>query len=168
MQASPGRETGHFLPPCPSLSSTQTPSMATLLYPLGPTHRFPLGARESAGPEFPISGEHQPRSGLARQPTLTPPASAGPKVLSHSLKVRLAHSCRVHTLCIFHELYSPWDSPGQSTGVGSLSLLQGIFPIQGSNPGLPHCRQTLYQLSHQGSPVFPMVTRGLIWPKRNI
>ena len=44
------------------------------------------------------------------------------------------------------------NSPGQSTGVGSLSLLQGIFPTQGSNPGLPHCRQTLHQLSHRGSP----------------
>ena len=44
-------------------------------------------------------------------------------------------------------LYSPWNSPGQNTGVGSLSLLQGIFPTQGSNPGLPHCRQILYQLS---------------------
>ena len=48
-------------------------------------------------------------------------------------------------------LYSPWNSPGQSTGVGSLSLLQGIFPIQGSNPGLSHCRWILYQLSHKGS-----------------
>ena len=43
-----------------------------------------------------------------------------------------------------HELYSPWNSLGQNTGVGSLSLLQGIFPIQGSNPGLPHCRWILY------------------------
>ena len=51
-----------------------------------------------------------------------------------------------------HGRYSSWNSPGQSTGVGSLSLLQGIFPTQGSNPGLPHCRRTLYQLSHQGSP----------------
>ena len=49
-------------------------------------------------------------------------------------------------------LYSPWDSPGQNTGVGSLSLLQEIFPTQGSNPGLPHCRQILYQLGHKGSP----------------
>ena len=49
-------------------------------------------------------------------------------------------------------LYSPWNSPGQNTGVGSLSLLQGIFPTQGSNPGLLHCRQILYQLSHQGNP----------------
>ena len=46
----------------------------------------------------------------------------------------------------------PWNSPGQNTGVGSLSLLQGIFPTQGSNPGLLHCRQLLYQLSHKGIP----------------
>ena len=52
-----------------------------------------------------------------------------------------------------HGLYSPWDSPGQNTGVGSRSLLQGIFPTQGSNPGLPHGRQILYHLSHQGSPL---------------
>jgi len=51
-----------------------------------------------------------------------------------------------------HGLYRPWNSPGQNSGVGSCSLLQGIFPTQGSNPGLPHCRQILYQLSHQGSP----------------
>ena len=49
-------------------------------------------------------------------------------------------------------LYNPWNSPGQNIGVGSLSLLQGIFPTQWSNSGLPHCRQILYQLSHQGSP----------------
>ena len=45
-----------------------------------------------------------------------------------------------------------WNSPGQNTGVGSLSLLQEIFPTQESYPGLPHCRQILYQLSHQGRP----------------
>ena len=49
-------------------------------------------------------------------------------------------------------LYSPWNSPGQNTGVGSLSHLQGIFPTQGLNPGLLHCRWILYQLSHKGSP----------------
>ena len=52
-----------------------------------------------------------------------------------------------------HGLYSPWNSLGQNTGVGCLSLLQEIFPTQGSNPGLLHCRQILYQLSYQG--VFP-------------
>ena len=46
-----------------------------------------------------------------------------------------------------HELYSPWNSPGQNTGVSGLFRLQGIFPTQGSNPGFPHCRQILYQLS---------------------
>ena len=51
-----------------------------------------------------------------------------------------------------HGLYSPRNSPGQNTGVDSLSLLQGIFPTQGSNPCLPHCRWILYHLSHQGSP----------------
>ena len=51
-----------------------------------------------------------------------------------------------------HELYSPRNSLGQNTGVSSLSLLQGIFPTQGSNPGLPPYRQILYQLSHKGSP----------------
>ena len=51
-----------------------------------------------------------------------------------------------------HEPYSPWDSPGQNSEMGSLSLLQGIFPTQGWNPGLPHCSWILYQLSHQGSP----------------
>ena len=48
-------------------------------------------------------------------------------------------------------LYSPRDSPVQNTGVGSHSLLQGIFPTQGLSPGLLHFRQILYQLSHQGS-----------------
>ena len=50
-----------------------------------------------------------------------------------------------------HELYRPWNSPGQNTGVGSCSLLQGIFPTQGSNLGLSHCRQILYHLSHLGT-----------------
>ena len=51
-----------------------------------------------------------------------------------------------------HGPYSPWNSPGQNTGVGSLSLPQGIFPTQGSNIGLLHCRWILHQLSHKGSP----------------
>ena len=51
-----------------------------------------------------------------------------------------------------HGLYSPWNSPGQNNGMGSLSLLHGIFSTQGLNPGLLHCRQILYQLIHKGSP----------------
>ena len=49
------------------------------------------------------------------------------------------------------EGYSPWNSPGKNTEVGCHFLLQGVFPTQGLNPGLLHCRQTLYHLSHQGS-----------------
>ena len=53
-------------------------------------------------------------------------------------------------------LLCPWNSPGKKTRVGCHFLLQGIFPTQGSKPGLTHCRQILYQLSHQGSPYIPL------------
>ena len=82
--------------------------------------------------------------------------------------------CESHSVmsnCLWpHGLYSPWNSPGQNTGVGSHSLLQGIFPTQGSNPGLLHCRWILYQLSHQGSPrilewvTYPFSSR-FSWPR---
>ena len=49
-----------------------------------------------------------------------------------------------------HQVLCPWDSPGKNTGVGCHSPLQGIFPTQGSNLGLLHCRWVLYCLSHQG------------------
>ena len=71
-----------------------------------------------------------------------------------SLKVKsesVSHSVVSNSLQP-HGLYSPWNSPGQNTGVGSLSHLQGIFPTQGLNPGLPDCGQILYQLSHKESP----------------
>ena len=54
--------------------------------------------------------------------------------------------------CIAHQTPQSMNSPGKNTGVGGHFLLQGIFLTQGLNPDLPHCRQTLYQLSHQGSP----------------
>ena len=50
-----------------------------------------------------------------------------------------------------HGLYSPRNSPSQNTGLGSRSLLQGIFPTQVSNRGLLQCKRILYQLSYQGS-----------------
>ena len=58
--------------------------------------------------------------------------------------------------------YSSWNSPGQNTGVGSLSLLQWIFPTQGMNPGLLHCRHILYQLRQKGIP------RTLEWVKMEV
>ena len=97
------------------------------------------------------------------------------KNLRHHVTLRLCcHCCKslhqyylcrshIYVLCVLsrsvmsdslwpHGLDSPWNSPGQNTGVGSLSLLQGIFPTQGSNLCPPHCRRILYQLSHQRSP----------------
>ena len=61
-----------------------------------------------------------------------------------------SESCSVMSDSLW--LYSPWNSPGQNTTVGSPSLLQEIFPTQGLNPALPQCRRILYQLSHKGSP----------------
>ena len=52
---------------------------------------------------------------------------------------------------IASRLLCPWDFPGKHTGVSCYFLLQGIFPMQGLNPGLLHYRQILYYLSHQGS-----------------
>ena len=63
------------------------------------------------------------------------------------VKVKVAQLCL--TLCDPMDS-SPWNSPGQNTGVGSLSLLQGIFSTQGLNPGIQP-RSPLYQLSHEGS-----------------
>ena len=69
----------------------------------------------------------------------------------------VAQSCPI--LCDLMD-YSPpgssvhGDSPeGKTTGVGCHAFVQGLFPTQGSNPGLPHCRQTLYHLSHSGAGV---------------
>ena len=63
------------------------------------------------------------------------------------LKVKIAQPCP--TLC------DPMDCIGQNPGVGSLSLLQGLLPTQGSNPGPPYFRRILYQLSPMGSPRIP-------------
>ena len=68
------------------------------------------------------------------------------------LKVKSESHSVVSNSLWCHGLYSPWDSPGQNTGVGSSSLLRGIFSNQESNPGFPHCRWILYQLSYKGSP----------------
>ena len=64
-------------------------------------------------------------------------------------------------------LLGPWDFPGKNTGVGYCFLLQEIFLTQGLNPGLPHCRQTLYHLSHQWGHHFtlpPTVSEGFLFP----
>ena len=85
----------------------------------------------------------------------------------HPVKWKLLSHVPLFATC---GLYSPWNSPGQNTGVGSLSLIQWTFPTRRSNPGLPHCRWVLYQLSHKRSPgvlewaAYPF-SRGSSWPR---
>ena len=69
---------------------------------------------------------------------------------TYAKKVKLWVALLCSTLCdhMNPRLLCTWNSPGKNTGVGCHSLLQGIFLTQGSNPGLMHCRQTLYSLSH--------------------
>ena len=68
------------------------------------------------------------------------------ELLSHVQLLQLHGLKLARLLCL-------WDSPGKNAGVGCHFLIQSIFPTQESNPGLLHCRQTLYRLIHQGSPV---------------
>ena len=72
-------------------------------------------------------------------------------VCAHTGEVKVSQTCPNSLRP--HGLHSLWNSLGQNTGVGSHSLLQRIFPTQGLNPGLPHSRWILYQLSRQGSMV---------------
>ena len=83
---------------------------------------------------------------------LMAPTSAHVSSVSGSVGSESERSSVVSDSLRPHRLYSPWSSPGQNTRMDSLSLLQGIFPTQGSNPGLLHWGQILYQLSHKGSP----------------
>ena len=66
----------------------------------------------------------------------------------------MSNSLRLHGL-LPARLLCPCNSPGKNTAVGCHPLLQGVFPAQGRNLGLPHCRQILYFLSHHGSPNVP-------------
>ena len=69
----------------------------------------------------------------------------------HSVSVLVAQLCP--TLCKpMDRSFCPWNSPVKNTGVGCHSLFQGIFLMPGENPGLPHCKQIRYHLSHQGNP----------------
>ena len=106
---------------------------------------FLSGALSLLGKSFPV------RLALLGQPCQVQGAGSSDLVQQkgREVKVKVIQSCltlQPHGLC------SPWNSLGQKTGVGSLSLLQGIFPIQGSNWSLLHCRQILHQLSHKGNP----------------
>ena len=106
-----------------------------------------------AGPAAGTGHSTQSMAGRGRRlpsPLLRRPVESRPKcghsILCTSLYKESeseSHSVVSNSLQL-HRLYSPWNSLGQDTGVSSLFLLQGIFPTQGLNPGIPHCRQFLY------------------------
>ena len=114
-----------------------------------PEVRGPMG---SCGSQFSLPNRHLRLFSKRRLLVLFD--SIFPTLFSLCQYVRESESCSVMSNSLQpHGLCSPWNSPGQNTGVGTLSLLQGIFPTQGSNPGLLHCRWILYQLSHKGNPL---------------
>ena len=86
-----------------------------------------------------------------------------------SYYTKVSHSVMSNSLRP-HGLYSPWNSPGPNTRLGTIPFSRGIFPTQGLNPGLPHCRWIVYQLSHQGNPrilewiAYPF-SSGSSWPR---
>ena len=89
---------------------------------------------------------------MGQSPTLTTPGTENQEP-SYSFLLhggKWSHSVVSHSWQP-HRLLCPWSFPGKNTGVGCHCLLQEIFPTQKLNPGLWHCRQTLYHLSHQGS-----------------
>ena len=89
-------------------------------------------------------------------------ANSNDNVLIYVVNVRI-HLSIMHNqytyinvyVCVYTRLFCLWNFPGKNTRAGCHSLFQGIFPNQGSNPGLLHCRQILYYLSHEGSLFFP-------------
>ena len=131
--------------------------LTTVLTPLGralSVHFFCTYARiqNACGLQRPVESGHSSLS------SNTPPAPS-PGITNFLqcpdlLVSELAQSCptlQPHGLWPTRLLHL-WDSPGKNTRVGCHFLLQGIFPTQGSNPGLPHCRQTLYHLRYQEAP----------------
>ena len=120
-----------------------------------------LGRSPEEGNGYPLqySGLENSMDRRAWQATIHGVAKSQPQLSNFQLAMKM--------LCVRHSVMSdslgphglwptrllcPWVSPGKNTAVGCHSLLQGIFLTQGSNLGLPHCRQILYHLSHQASP----------------
>ena len=130
--------------------SRVTPGDPVVSSPPGSSVHGILQARVLDWVPFPFPGIYLSDPGIE----LRSPALQADSLLSESAgKWSESESCSVVSDFLRpHGLYSPWNTPGQNTGEGSLSLLQGIFPNQRSNPGLLHCRQIFCQLSHKGSP----------------
>ena len=108
-----------------------------------------------SGLPFP-SPEDLPDPGIKPRSPALQADSLPSELQGRSKSLSRAQPFATPTTVTYTKLFRPWDFQGKSTGVGCHFLLQGIFPTQGSNPGLSHCRQTLYRLSHQRSPKGPL------------
>ena len=134
---SPGKNTGvgcQFLLQCMKVKSESEVAQSC------PTPRDPM---DCSAPGSSVHGIFQAR--------VWKDAQHGSLLEKVSKVKSFSHVRLFATPWIVTRLLCPWDFPGKNIGVGCHFLLQGIFPSQGSNPGLPHCWQTLYHLSHQGS-----------------
>ena len=122
--------------------------------------RLSSSSRSRKPSEAASDGDRRDPSCELRRESLT--THSPPPTAPHLVCVCLLVSQSCPTVCNPMVCSLPRSSPGKNTGVGSHSLLQGIFLTQGLNLGLLHCRQTLYHLSHQGSP--PLHFRALQFP----
>ena len=112
-------------------------------------------------PEYTVHGCMSHRACTNKSLIAIPHIECGRCSIYTKVKVKsLSHVCLFVTpwAVACTRLLRPWDFLGKSTGVGCHFLLQEIFPTQGSNPGLLHCRQMLYHLNHQGSPIYILNT----------
>ena len=140
-------ESQHARPPCPLPTPRVYPNSC-------PSSRWCHPAISSSVVPFSSCPQSLPASGSSPMSQLFPWGGQSTGV-SAAASVLPMNSQDWSPLGWCPTLRHPMDygnSPGQDTRMGSLSLLQGIFPTQGSNAGLPHCRWILYQLSHKGSP----------------
>ena len=167
----------------PKLQCSSSQACGRMLFPaslnLGMTTRLALTDEMLSGSEVDLFWEevYKSQCRICQVPALTW-GVALPKLVDGGFVGRPNSVCRAHgekwkwksliRVQLFATpwtIHSPWDSPGQNTGVGSLSLLQGIFPIQGLNTGLPHRRQILYQQSPTLNSHEPWVRNKSLWPK---
>ena len=145
----------------PESAPPVVPCFSSLPGPHASPYQCPCLSQHPMCPSFP---GFQPPAGLSSPHLFSLSSSAG-SAISGSLESPIKRVGRAVLSCsVVSDSVTPWtvwsppgssvlgDSPGKNTGVSSLSLLQGIFLTQGSNPGLLHCRQILYHMSHQGSP----------------
>ena len=119
-----------------------------------PQHRFGVGPAKQDWVPLVTNGKDEcptPRTHGCFSPTSIIDKTRSPLKTESVSRSVMSDSSQPHGLQLAR-LLCPWDSPGKNSGMDCRSFLQGIFPIQGSNSSLLHCRWVLYHLSHQGRP----------------